>query len=263
MRAEAEKKLEAENLHKRQISAVKSMTRKTEGSSPDEEGETRGNDPWQGTSLAGLMASDSPKKRTALVGLQQIPSTTRAAKGFGPGEGDSRTTQDENRSIMEIYGRTSRSGRTASPMVGSPVEDSKGGKYDDLDEPLRRKAATITQRKPPGSGIQEPLDNRVLREPVRPSRTLTAQPTRSNPRSEDVTKAKFASHGCYESSKPSSSSLRRTVASFDDFYSEDSHELMTRSNSAFNNTSTTRSKEKRAAEKDKRLRLNEIPTFLL
>jgi hypothetical protein len=235
MRAEAEKKLEAKHLHKRQTSAVKSMARKAEGSSTDDEEETRGNDPWQGTSLAGLMANDSPRKRTALVGLQQIPSTTRAAKGFGPGERDSRTTQ----------------------------EDSKGDTYVDLDEPLTRKAATTTQGKLPGSGIQEPLNNRVLRQAVRPSGMLTAQPTRSNPRSEDVTKAKFASHDCDESSKPSSCSLRRTVASFDDFYSEDSHELTTRSNSAFNNTSTTRSKEKKAAEKDKRSRLNEIPTFLV
>jgi hypothetical protein len=239
------------------------MARKTEGSSTDDEEETRGNYPWQGTSLADLMANDSPKKRTTLVGLQQIPSTTRAAKGFGPGERDSRTTPDENRSILEIYGGTSRTGRTTSPMVGSPVEDSKGDKYVDLDEPLRMKAATTTQGKPPVSGIQEPLNNRVLREPVRPSRTLTVQPTRSNPRSEDVTKAKFASHDRHESSKPSSSPLRRTVASFDDFYSEDSHELTTRSNSAFNNRSTTRSMEKRAAEKDKRSRLNEIPTFLV
>src|SRR5256885_12712987 len=167
------------------------MARKAEGSSTDDEEETRGNDPWQGTSLAGLMANDSPRKRTALVGLQQIPSTTRAAKGFGPGERERRTTQDESRSILEIYGGTSSSGRTTSPMIGSPIEDSKGDKYVDLDEPLTRKAATPAQGKPPGSGIQESLNNRVLREAVRPSRTSTAQPTRFNPRSEDVTKAKF------------------------------------------------------------------------
>jgi hypothetical protein len=38
-------------------------------------------DPWRGTSLAGLMATGSQEKRS-LRGLERMPSSTRAAKGF-------------------------------------------------------------------------------------------------------------------------------------------------------------------------------------
>lgn len=260
MRAEAKKNLEAKNLHERQNSAVKSMIPKTRCSSPDDGEEARGNDPWQGTSLAGLMAKDSSKKRTALVGLQQIPSATRAAKGFGRGIGDSLTKRDENRSVLEIYGGKSRSGRTISAAVGLPIEDSEEHKYDDADEPLRTKAAT--RGKPPGLDIRERL-KKVLHDPVNPSSTLNAPPLRSDPRPEDVTKTKLGSNNSGESFRPSLSSLRRTIASLDDFHGEDSDELTTRSNGVFSNTSRPRSKEKRMKEKDKRSRLNEIPTFLV
>jgi hypothetical protein len=261
MRAEAKKNLEAKNLHERQNSAVQSMIPKTRWSSPDDGEEARGNDPWQGTSLAGLMAKNSSTKRTALVGLQQIPSATRAAKGFGPGKGDGRTTRDENRSVLEIYGGKSRSGRTISAAVGWPIEDSEEHKYDDADEPLRTKAAT--RGKAPGLDIREPL-KKVLHDPVNPSRTLNAPPLRSDPRPEDVTKTKLGStNTSRESSRPSPSSLRRTIASLDDFHAEDSDELTTRSNGVFSNTSRPRAKEKGMKEKDKRSRLNEIPTFLV
>jgi hypothetical protein len=236
------------------------MIPKTRCSSPDDGEEARGNDPWQGTSLAGLMAKDSSKKRTALVGLQQIPSATRAAKGFGRGIGDSLTKRDENRSVLEIYGGKSRSGRTISAAVGLPIEDSEEHKYDDADEPLRTKAAT--RGKPPGLDIRERL-KKVLHDPVNPSRTLNAPPLRSDPRPEDVTKTKLGSNNSGESFRPSLSSLRRTIASLDDFHGEDSDELTTRSNGVFSNTSRPRSKEKRMKEKDKRSRLNEIPTFLV
>ena len=52
----------------------------------DEGEKTR--DPWLGTSLAGLMGNSSQPKR-ALIGSQDIQSSTRAANGFGRGEGDS------------------------------------------------------------------------------------------------------------------------------------------------------------------------------
>lgn len=52
-----------------------------------EEGE-KARDLWLGTSLAGLMESTSQPRRT-LMGSQDIQSSTRAASGFGRGEGDS------------------------------------------------------------------------------------------------------------------------------------------------------------------------------
>ena len=50
--------------------------------------EDRARDPWLGTSLAGLMGNSSQPKK-ALIGSQDIQSSTRAANGFGRGEGDS------------------------------------------------------------------------------------------------------------------------------------------------------------------------------
>ncbi|ETN45162.1 uncharacterized protein HMPREF1541_10039 [Cyphellophora europaea CBS 101466] len=45
-------------------------------------------DPWRGTSIAGLIASGSQEKRS-LKGLDRLPSSTRAARGFGrPENGD-------------------------------------------------------------------------------------------------------------------------------------------------------------------------------
>lgn len=262
MRAEAKKNLEAKDLHERQNSAVKSMIGKTGRSSPEDEEEARENDPWQGTSLAGLMAKDSSKKRTALVGLEQIPSATRAAKGFGRGEGDSPTKRDKNRSILEIYGGKSRSGRTTSPVVGSSVDDSEEDKYYDPDARPRTKAST-TQGKPLWLKLQEPLKKKALHDPVQPSRTLNAPSSRPDSRFEDMTKTKFGSNNSHQSCKPSSSSLRRTIDSFGDLHGEDPDESTTRSNSVFSNKSIARSKETRLKEKDKRSRLNEIPTFLV
>lgn len=54
----------------------------------DDEEKAVPRDPWQGTSLAGLMGSSNQPKR-ALIGSQEIQSSTRAASGFWRGDGDS------------------------------------------------------------------------------------------------------------------------------------------------------------------------------
>src|ERR1700733_2480314 len=84
MRAETRNRLEAKNLSSRQNRAIKDMIGVTDLASPEEEEEEeeKANDPWQGTSLAGLMSKDGTQARTALIGLEQIPSSTRAARGF-------------------------------------------------------------------------------------------------------------------------------------------------------------------------------------
>ena len=47
----------------------------------DDPEEEKVEDPWRGTHLAGLMATGSQEK-TSLKGLERMPSSTRAAKGF-------------------------------------------------------------------------------------------------------------------------------------------------------------------------------------
>lgn len=87
MRAETKKRKEAEVLsakHKaalKQIKADAGVGIVTPGEEDDEMEEDKEDDPWVGTTLQGLMTS--PKKsQQALVGLQGVKSTTRAAAGF-------------------------------------------------------------------------------------------------------------------------------------------------------------------------------------
>src|SRR3954447_8787885 len=124
IRAETRNKLEAKNLSSRQNKAVKDMIGVTGVASPEEGEEEKANDPWQGTSLAGLMSKDGAHTRTALVGLEQIPSSTRAARGFGRGEADSPPKREVDRSILEIFGGKWSRSRATSPSPRPLIEAS-------------------------------------------------------------------------------------------------------------------------------------------
>ena len=85
MRVQARRKIEARNLRARQKSALKDVTSGAGAGmavSDEEAEEGQEDEPWQGTSLAGLM-TDMSSQKTALVGLEKIQSSTRAARGFG------------------------------------------------------------------------------------------------------------------------------------------------------------------------------------
>ena len=228
MRAETKKKLEANEIHDKQNSAVKSIFSRAGRASPDEEEETQGNDPWQGTSLAGLMSKDSTQKRTALVGLEQIPSTTRAAKGYRKGEGDSPTKREDNRSILETYGGKSYRGRKTSAALGAPTEDAEVDD-DHLDAPSEVRPF-LKNGNSKSSAIENALNKNTHNDGLQPSNKLIALPSPPDSRSEKVTKTKFGSTTSRPSSKLSSS--------------------------------TTRTKGNNAERKDKKSRLDDIPTFL-
>jgi hypothetical protein len=259
---ETKKKLEAKDLHDRQNVAVEGMAGRGGCASPDDEEEAQGNDPWQGTSLAGLMAKDSTQKKRALVGLEPIPSTTRAAKGFSRGEGDSPTKREENRSILEIYGDKARKGRTTSPTSTAPTEDADTSEDDDLDTPPRIKPV-IKHMNPEPSEIRKALKKNDRIDPVQPSSTLITSLSQPNSRPENTTKTKVSSNALQSSSRLFSSSLRRKIDSFDDSHDEYSDKFSNWSRSDFSSKSNTRTKEKPANENEKRSRLNEIPTFLV
>jgi hypothetical protein len=257
---ETKKKLEAKDIHDRQNAAVKNMISRAGRASPDNEEEAQGIDPWQGTSLAGLMAKDNTQKRTALVGLEQIPSTTRAAKGFSRGEGDSPSKREEIRSVLEIYGGKNKRERTTTPTPAASIEDAD--QDDDLHTPPRMKPV-LKHGKPKSSEIEKVLNKKACVDPMRPSNTLTVLPSPPDSRSEIVTKTEIGATTSRPSSRPSSGFLRRTINDFDNFHDEDSDEFSTDSKTIFNSTSKTRTEEKSTKEKDKKSRLNEIPTFLV
>jgi hypothetical protein len=262
MRSETKKKLEAKDLHERQNIAVKGMIGNGRHASPDDEEEAQGNDPWQGTTLAGLMAKDSNQKRTALVGLEQIPSSTRAAKGFSRGEGDSPMKREENMSMLEIYGGKTTKGRTTSPSPAARTGDADTDEDEDLDIPPRTKPV-MKQMNPEPSEVGKAFNKNDRMDPVQPSNTLITSLSPPNSRPENMTKTKVSSNTLQPSSRLSSSSLRRKIDSFDDLHDEDSDQFSTWSRSDFSAKSNTHTKGKSANENDKRSRLNEIPTFLV
>ncbi len=101
MRTGVKKKLEARAIHAKQKDAVRKITNGISLSA--DEDEEQDDDPWLGTSLAGLMTDANFPKKTALVGLEKVQSTTRAAKGFGRGLGDSPPGRKEKMSVSDIF----------------------------------------------------------------------------------------------------------------------------------------------------------------
>lgn len=76
-------------------------------------------DPWRGTSLAGLIASGSQEKRS-LKGLDRLPSATRAAQGYSrPQEAEDHVSEDE------VYEQPRKRVKTGNEDRNKPVK-SKG-----------------------------------------------------------------------------------------------------------------------------------------
>jgi hypothetical protein len=111
MREETTKKMGARTLRARQKETIANLANGANLSMQENEGQE--DDPWLRTSLAGLMTNASNHKRTALVGLEKIQSSTRAAKGFGRVTGDSPADRREKMSVFDIFGahRESREDR--------------------------------------------------------------------------------------------------------------------------------------------------------
>jgi hypothetical protein len=262
MRAETRNKLEAKDLSSRQNRAIKDMIGGTGLASPEEEEEEKANDPWQGTSLAGLMSKDGSQTRTALVGLAQIPSSTRAARGFGRGEADNPTKREEHRSILEIFGGKGSRWRATSSSPQLPIEASTEEEDDNLDTWSRIKPV-VTNDKLRSFETEQDLNRKTRIHPTQPSNKSTNLTSPPDSRSGISTKSKVGSTTSRTASKYSASSTRRTIDDFDDIRDDDLEDFSASSRSIFSSTSKTRAKGNRTKEKDKKSRLNEIPTFLV
>jgi hypothetical protein len=262
MRAETKNKLEAKDLSSRQNRAIKDMIGVTGLASPEEEEEEKANDPWQGTSLAGLMSKDGTQTRTALVGLEQIPSSTRAARGFGRGEADSPTKREKDRSILEIFGGKASRWKATSPSPRSPIEASTEEEDDNLDTRSRIKPV-VTNGKSRSLETEQDLNRKTRIHPTQPSANSTNSTSPCDSRSGILTKRKVGSTTSRTASKYSASSTRRTIDDFDDIRDDDLEDFSASSRSIFSNTSKTRAKGNSTKRKDKKSRLSEIPTFLV
>jgi hypothetical protein len=262
MRAETKKKLESKDLSSRQNRAIKDMIGATRLASPEEEEEEKANDPWQGTSLAGLMSQDATQTRTALVGLEQIPSSTRAARGFGRGEADNPTKREEDRSVLDIFGGKGSKWRATSPSPRPPIEASSEEEDDNLDTRSRVKAV-VTNGKPRLLETEQDLNRKTHVYPKQPSNKSTNSTSPPDSRSSILRKSKVGSTTTQTAPKYSASSTRRTIDDFDDFddiRDDDLEDFSASSRSIFSSTSRTRAQGGNSRDKNTKSRRIEIPS---
>ncbi len=243
MRVEVKNKLEARLLRAKQKDAVGSITNGVNLSA--EEDEEQKDDPWLGTSLAGLMTDANNQKRTALVGLEKIQSATRAARGFGRGTGDSPAGRKEKMSVFDIFGAQRRSKEDGVGEQEHPSCD------DDLDAPSKAKAAP--SRPMPDESISS-REAAVSREPTftsTPSLTTATKPLAST---SNATHSK--SHLRF---REPSVAARRLFADFDNFETLDN----TSGRAKNFKRSPSRRDNKAKQAKDGKMRMSDIPTFLV
>ena len=92
----------------------------------DEENKDEDNDPWLGTSLAGLMTDiRRDRKKTALVGLERIQSSTKAARGLNRGflTGDEWREKEEKKNVAIEARETADKGGSRQPASTSASMD--------------------------------------------------------------------------------------------------------------------------------------------
>ena len=250
IRAETKKKLEAKHLHAKQNTVVKDGL----GHGSDDEDGEQDNDPWRGTALAGFMGASGSQQKIALVGVEKITSSTRAAKGFSRGVGESPRNLEEKKGILEMYGPRRRKEEDKAPQLPCFDEEEED---DDLDAAPRPSAVSVKPEPNPKTEAILPTSRR--------SRPLISPP---QSRSESSTEPKTN----VESEKPRSSLKRFPLKrktfldDFDDFDPvSDDENILAKPSPAPSKTMTGRTFRKASKikdEKDKKARLGEMPMFL-
>ncbi|KAF7506841.1 hypothetical protein GJ744_011187 [Endocarpon pusillum] len=239
MRTEVKKKLEARALHAKQKDAVRNITTGINLSA--EEDEEQDDDPWLGTSLAGLMTDANIQKRTALVGLEKMQSTTRAAKGFGRGMGDSPPSRKGKMGVLDIFAEQRKEKENAIN------EQEREGVENDPNH-SRRVQSTASIVRPQESSRNEKLSTKREADP-NPTRGLTK--TTNPPSIKNA--ADPTSHSRF---REPSIATRKLFDEFDDF--DHTASIIKRPKA-----SPSRKDHKRKQTKDRKLQMNDIPTFLV
>lgn len=241
-RTETKKKLEARALRAKRKDAVEGMTNVvglSEGGDEEQE-----DDPWLGTSLAGLMTDACNQKRTALVGLEKIQSDTRAARGFGRGTGDSPAHRKEKMSVFDIFGKR---GKGSEDIVR---EHELGSSGHERDCPTEANAELLAP------SPQEDCSNRqtmVIRKP-----SSKASESRA---STDPTPLSLNSPGRRASTRfrEPSVAARRLLDDFDNFEALEK----TSDHARKSRPSPSRKDGKTKQKKDRKMQISDIPTFLV
>lgn len=240
MRIETKRKLEARALRGRQKGAVADVTTVDGVDLRDEDGPDDGgdDDPWLGTSLAGLMADadglkKEKEKKTALVGLERIQSSTRAARGFGRDVGgDTPAGRKEKMSVFDIFASDGKGRDVASVEE----EQERGSEEDGLDHPPRRVKETLAR---PVS--QHNSKQVTYRRTVQSTHAVTTVP---EPQSR---------------TREPSIAARRLFDSFDDFDTSNKTSRITKNPQTPPSSRRTNPKQTKA----RKMQMNDIPTFLV
>jgi hypothetical protein len=214
---ETRKRMQGQALHKKQAQSVAKMT----NGEAEAEAQDAKEEPWKGTTLGALMSGGLGKddgKRTALVGLQGIPSSTRASHGFARGEADGHIVEKRStKGILDMFGgqkgKAQKNNRGKNKRLAVEVDECRKNNYH--RHPAAPAAKTLGRTEPDQRQAESPASSTASRDPPRHHRPVPN---------------------------------RRVIANFDEF---DSAEVPVQS---------TRS---RAKDKDKKGRLNEVPTFLI
>lgn len=239
MRTEVKKKLEARALHAKQKDAVRNITTGI-NLSADEDGE-QDDDPWLGTSLAGLMTDANVQKRTALVGLEKMQSTTRAAKGFGRGMGDSPPSRKGKMSVLDISAGQRKDKENT-------INEQGRGRVENDPKHSRRLQVTASVIRPQESSRNGELRNsREADHKSTGSLTKTSDPPSIKNAADSISHSRF---------REPSKATRKLFDEFDDF--DHTPSFLKRPTA-----SPSRKDHKRKQTKDRKLQMNDIPTFLV
>ena len=255
MRPETKQRLQAQALHARQRSAVKGMVQGAAPENSSEEDEAKEDDPSLGTSLAGLMAADGNHKKTALVGLEKISSSTRAAHGFSSGARDSSGRRTEKKSILEIFGGRQKKGQEPATQVPEYFEEDEEDDGDLESPPKPRPLRSNTET--PISG-EDRFSSRPAKHAQRLSERILQNGT---PQLELVPVSQTRVECSRLASRFPTMSARRTIGDFDDF-DEDLDDLPPHPKPVFGGSMDSVSR-RNIREKDKKARLQEVPTFIV
>jgi hypothetical protein len=149
MSKETKRKLQRAELEKKQqdvLNRVASRAR-VDDTAEDAEEEDKVEDPWRNTTLAGLMAVGSQEKKS-LKGLEKLPSSTRASKGFSKAES---TAQPRRTDTIDKLTRLSKQRNEDQRPNKSPASTTNFGSDSSHHSSSTKAAARNSRRNLPPS----------------------------------------------------------------------------------------------------------------
>jgi hypothetical protein len=167
MSQDARRRLQKDVLHDQQQNALAAVGTGSRTAASDDNIE----DPWRGTSIAGLIASGVQEKKS-LRGLDRIPSSTRAAQGFhrqgsntqpasSPPEPQRRQLERGSQTVLEA----TSNGR-AKKQATFPAEDYTAAEQKSIGR-IRHSSHTTMVSSEPNDNDEIPFPSTAVRETKR------------------------------------------------------------------------------------------------